>query len=210
MDTSLFLLFVPACFAINLAFGPNNLLAITHGARYGLRSAVLAALGRLVGFAAMIATAGLGMGALLQASGLAFDIVKYVGAGYLVWLGIRLLRAPMQDAEVRVEGTGESSTLGALARREFTVAIGNPKAILVFTAFFPQFVARDAYAQSYLLLGATFLALEMVAVAIYAGIGVHVSRMAHRHAPTGWFNRASGSMMIVFGLLLALVRRPAA
>jgi threonine/homoserine/homoserine lactone efflux protein len=209
MTLSAYLLFLPACFAINMAFGPNNLLSVTNGARHGVSPAVLAAGGRLVAFAIMIAIAGLGMGAVLVASEVAFDVIKYIGAAYLVWIGIRLLRAPaptMQEAAA----SAAPPSLRALARQEFTVAAGNPKAILVFTAFFPQFVVPGAYASSYLLLGLTFLVFELVAIALYALLGARMRRLADGSRAMRWFNRVSGSMMVGFGLILAFTRRPAA
>jgi threonine/homoserine/homoserine lactone efflux protein len=209
MTLSAYLLFLPACFAINMAFGPNNLLSVTNGARHGVSPAVLAAGGRLAAFAIMIAIAGLGMGAVLVASEVAFDVIKYIGAAYLVWIGIRLLRAPaptMQEAAA----SAAPPSLRALARQEFTVAAGNPKAILVFTAFFPQFVVPGAYASSYLLLGLTFLVFELVAIALYALLGARMRRLADGSRAMRCFNRVSGSMMVGFGLILAFTRRPAA
>lgn len=210
MTLASYLLFLPACFALNMAFGPNNLLSVGNGARWGVGPAVVAALGRLLAFALMIAVAGVGMGALLATSALAFNLVKWLGAAYLVWLGIKLLRAPAPPLAAPDETAPQTPDLRALARQEFTVAIGNPKAILIFTAFFPQFVAPEAYAMSYLLLGLSFLALEMVAIALYALLGARVRRLARGGPAMRWFNRASGSMMIGFGLLLAAARRPGA
>ena len=210
MTLATYLLFLPACFALNMAFGPNNLLSVNNGARWGVRPAVVAALGRLLAFALMIAVAGIGMGALLAASALAFNLVKWLGAAYLIWLGIKLLRAPAPSLAATDDAIAQAPDLRALARQEFTVAIGNPKAILVFTAFFPQFVAPEAYAQSYLLLGMSFLGLEVVAIALYALLGARVRRLARGGPAMRWFNRVSGSMMIGFGLLLAAARRPGA
>ncbi|RSZ37646.1 LysE family translocator [Variovorax beijingensis] len=210
MTLSTYLLFLPACFAINMAFGPNNLLSVTNGARHGVSPAVIAAGGRLAAFAIMIAIAGLGMGAVLVASELAFDVIKYIGAAYLVWIGIRLLRAPAPAAEAQASDAAAPPSMRALVRQEFTVAAGNPKAILVFTAFFPQFVVPGAYATSYLLLGTTFLLLEVVAIALYAMLGARMRRLASGSRAMRWFNKVSGSMMVGFGLLLAFTRRPAA
>lgn len=208
MTLSAYLLFLPACFAINMAFGPNNLLSVTNGAKHGVSPAVIAASGRLVAFAVMIAIAGLGMGAVLVASELAFDVIKYIGAAYLVWIGVRLLRAPAPTAQVQAHEVAPPS-MRALVRQEFTVAAGNPKAILVFTAFFPQFVVPGAYASSYLLLGLTFLVFELVAIALYALLGARMRRLANGSRAIRWFNRVSGSMMVGFGLILAFTRRPA-
>jgi len=210
MTLSTYLLFLPACFAINMAFGPNNLLSVTNGARHGVSPAVIAAGGRLAAFAIMIAIAGLGMGAVLVASELAFDVIKYIGAAYLVWIGVRLLRTPAPAAEAQAADAAAPPSMRALVRQEFTVAAGNPKAILVFTAFFPQFVVPGAYATSYLLLGTTFLLLEVVAIALYAMLGARMRRLANGSRAMRWFNKVSGSMMVGFGLLLAFTRRPAA
>jgi len=210
MTLSTYLLFLPACFAINMAFGPNNLLSVTNGARHGVSPAVIAAGGRLAAFAIMITIAGLGMGAVLVASELAFDVIKYIGAAYLVWIGVRLLRAPAPAAEAQAADAAAPPSMRALVRQEFTVAAGNPKAILVFTAFFPQFVVPGAYATSYLLLGTTFLLLEVVAIALYAMLGARMRRLANGSRAMRWFNKVSGSMMVGFGLLLAFTRRPAA
>ncbi|MDR6287687.1 MULTISPECIES: LysE family translocator [Inquilinus] len=202
-----YLLFLPACFAINMAFGPNNLLSLSNGARDGTFRAVAAASGRLVAFAIMIAVAGLGLGTLLTASEVAFAAVKWIGAAYLVWLGIKLLRAdaPVLDRDA----AGRPQPLQALIRQEFWVAAGNPKAILVFTAFFPQFVVPSDYAASFALLGASFLVLEVVAITAYALIGARLGRVFRTARPFRWLNRISGSLMIGFGLLLAAARRPA-
>jgi threonine/homoserine/homoserine lactone efflux protein len=205
-------LFLPACFAINMALGPNNVLSISNGARNGARCAIFVALGRLLAFSAMIAIAGLGLGALLLASGTLFTLLKFGGAAYLVWIGIKLFRSgpvPLSHTPQDAGSDRASNKLRRLAKQEFLVAAGNPKAILVFTAFFPQFVDRSAYATSFVVLGATFLMLELVAIAIYAVIGARLGALANGAGGFRWFNRVSGSIMIVFGLLLAFLRRPA-
>jgi threonine/homoserine/homoserine lactone efflux protein len=201
-------LFLPACFAINMALGPNNVLSISNGARNGVRCAVLVAFGRLLAFAVMIAIAGLGLGALLLASATLFTALKFGGAAYLVWIGIKLFRSGptllARPAEEARDGRAPYN-LRQLTKQEFIVAAGNPKAILVFTAFFPQFVDRSAYA----VLGSTFLVLELVAISIYAVIGARLGTLVSSSRGLRWFNRVSGSTMIGFGLLLAFLRRPA-
>lgn len=202
------LLFVSACFALNMAFGPNNLLSITIGAQYGLPVALLAAAGRVVAFVMMIAVAALGMGALLMASEVAFTVVKFLGASYLVWLGFKILRS-RADVPSERHDLGKQGVRGFI-RREFLVAIGNPKAILIFTAFFPQFVVPGNYWGSFLVLGAIFLSLELVAIALYAYAGTRLSGIMRNARGLCWINRISGSTMIVFGALLAAARRPTA
>ena len=200
------LLFVPACFALNMAFGPNNILSVNVGAKHGVRAAMLAALGRLIAFVIMIAVAALGMGALLMASEIAFTAAKLLGAVYLVWLGFKMLFAEAEPQSERPE-VGVNG-IRSFMRKEFVIAIGNPKAILIFTAFFPQFVMPTSYWRSFLVLGAIFLALELVAVAIYAFAGTRLSVVMRDARGARWINRISGSTMISFGILLAAARRP--
>ena len=203
MPLETLLLFLPACFALNLAFGPNNLLSLTNAARQGVGFAVLAASGRLIAFAPMIAISAAGLGLLLATSAVVFNIVKLLGAAYLIYLGIRLL---LSASSARL-GAGATLSLGNAFRQECLVALGNPKAILIFTAFFPQFVAPDNYWQSFAILGALFLVLELIAIALYACLGRFVAKAAAQRLV--WLTRASGFAMIVFGSLLALSRREA-
>jgi threonine/homoserine/homoserine lactone efflux protein len=199
------LLFIPACFALNLAFGPNNLMALTNGAQRGPVFALLAGVGRLLVFAPMIALSALGLGLVLSTSALVFTVIKILGAGYLVWLGVKLLKTASTEAAAEMSGT--PLRLKACFRSEALVALGNPKAILIFAAFFPQFVKVDAYLLSYLTLGGVFLVLEAAAILIYALVGSLAARSAA--AKLHWFHRGSGVGMILFGLLLLLTKRPA-
>jgi threonine/homoserine/homoserine lactone efflux protein len=207
MQLDTFLLFAPACFAINMAFGPNNLLSLTNAARSGIAPAILAAAGRIVSFAIMIAIAGVGLGAILAASETVFTVVKWAGAAKLIWIGVKQIRAgaPVLSGDA----SGAPLSLSKLTLQELWVAAGNPKAILVFTAFFPQFVDAQAYALSFTILGATFLAFESVAIMVYAFIGAKLGRYFRNGRALTWFNRTSGTMMIGFGLALMFTRRPA-
>lgn len=198
------LVFLPACLALNLAFGPNNLLSLTSGTTRGVAFAMGAGLGRLIAFVPMIAISAVGLGVILQASALVFTIVKAVGAAYLVWLGIRLLRAG-GDAGARDAGAATQS-FRAVFRAEALVALGNPKALLIFAAFFPQFVNPGDYWRSYLVVASSFLALEAMAILTYAIVGWNMGRATKGHLQ--WFRKASGVAMISFGALLLFTRRP--
>lgn len=197
-------LFIPACFALNLAFGPNNLLALTHGAQMGVRFAGLAAAGRLLVFIPMIAISALGMGAVMAASASLFTLIKLLGAGYLIWIGWTCLRSASQMT-LTTQPTTDIPLIFA-TRREAFIAASNPKAILIFAAFFPQFVDPNAYPQSYAIMGALFLMLEAVAITIYASIGAIAAKRTAQNL--SWFQTASGIGMIIFGLLLLAAKRP--
>lgn len=199
-------LFVPACFAINLAFGPNNLMAMTNGAQQGIAFSASAAVGRLLAFAPMILASALGLGLILATSALVFTIAKAVGAAYLIYLGIKLLRAPPQGRDA---GDAPSMDLSTAFRREALVALSNPKAILTFAAFLPQFVSIERYWTDYALVGGIFLALEMLAILTYAAVGRLAARGAGLGAARlGLVHKLSGGAMVVFGAALLLARRP--
>ncbi|MFZ2242218.1 MAG: LysE family translocator [Gordonia amarae] len=196
--------FIPTCFALNLAFGPNNLLSITHGAQRGIGFAAAAGAARLAAFVPMILASALGLGALLSVSAAAFNVLKVLGALYLIYLGVRLLIGgvrPKPPEEV------DPVSLREAMRSEGTVALTNPKAILIFTAFFPQFVAVDHYWLSYVIVAGLFLVFEGVAIALYAALG----RLARAFIATRlhWLQRVSGVGMMVFGGLLLFAKQPA-
>lgn len=153
MDIWKLLLFIPACFALNMAPGPNNLLAMNNARCYGFRAAFVASLGRIAAFSAMIALSASGLAVILYTSEMLFLAIKLVGALYLLWIAFNLWRSessPISDLD-------NSRNYAGLAKQEFTLAAGNPKAILIFTAFLPQFVDANANVQEqFFALGSTF------------------------------------------------------
>lgn len=205
MELSTLLLFVPACCALNLAPGPNNLLSVSNATRYGFRASCSAALGRLLAFAGMIALAASGLAVVLHASAALFYAIKIAGALYLFWLAWQLWRAAPATEEEGATGPGG---FWRLARQEFFVAAGNPKAILIFTAFLPQFVDPGRpMAPQFALLGVLFLVFEMGAVAVYAAIGTKLRRWFAQPRGKRMFNRTCAGLLSGAGLGLLLARR---
>jgi homoserine/homoserine lactone efflux protein len=207
MPLEIWLLFIPACFAINLYPGPNNLVALGNGARFGFGHACLAALGRLPAFALMIGLVAVGLGVVLAASETFFTALKWVGAAYLIWLGVKMIRSRVDLAAMA--GAAVREPLGRLAGREFFVAATNPKAIVTFTAFFPQFLVPGGdYVTQIALMGAAFIGFEAVSITLYAYGGSRVGALAGTAKRMAWVNRISGVALIGSGVLLALARRP--
>ncbi|TDV49177.1 threonine/homoserine/homoserine lactone efflux protein [Pseudomonas graminis] len=205
MDLSTLAVFIPACFALNMAPGPNNLLSISNASRYGFISACSGGIGRLLAFAIMIALAAVGLTAVLHTSELLFHGIKLVGAAYLFYLAVQLWRAA---AEAEGETVVASKGLGALARQEFLVAIGNPKAILLFTAFLPQFVDQSGVVSTqFAQLGAMFLALECIAIALYCWMGVHARRLFAKPSGKRLFNRLCAGLLASAASFLLVARR---
>ncbi|EOB7984242.1 TPA: LysE family translocator, partial [Pseudomonas aeruginosa] len=169
-------LFVPACFALNLAPGPNNLLSLNNAARHGFATASLAGGGRLLAFAGMLALAASGLALVLHTSAWLFLAIKVLGAAYLLWLAVQLWRTDAQP--LANEASPARPSLWRLGRQEFLVAAGNPKAILIFTAFLPQFVdPGQPLGAQFAQLGAAFLLLEWLAIALYSYAGLHLGRL---------------------------------
>lgn len=205
MDISTLAVFVPACFALNMAPGPNNLLSISNATRYGFARSCMGGVGRLLAFAIMIALAAVGLTAVLHTSEWLFHAIKIIGAGYLFYLAVQLWRAKGDEAGepgVSVKG------MGSLARQEFLVAIGNPKAILLFTAFLPQFVDQaGVVAEQFAVLGGLFLALECIAIALYAWMGVHARRLFARPSGKRLFNRICAGLLASAASVLLVARK---
>lgn len=196
-------IFIPACFALNCAPGPNNMLAFSNAARLGLVPALLGGLGRMPAFMLLIGVTIVGLGAVLAASATAFIIVKMLGAAYLIYVGIQFWRKARELAAAR----SLDSAIGTLMRRDFVIAISNPKAIAVFTAFFPQFIDASQPAWSQLAaMGGVFLALEVAAVALYVVGGVLLGKMLKSERIFVHLNRLVGAVLIASGGTMVLSR----
>jgi len=210
MSLETLLLFIPACFALNMAPGPNNLLSVSNATRYGFWVAAIAGIGRLVAFILMIAIAAAGLATILQTSLLLFYVIKVVGAGYLFYLAFQLWRAS-PSGEGRQDGAPVRKSIRSLARQEFLVAAGNPKAILIFTAFLPQFVdPAQPSGPQFGILGLLFLGLEWIAIAAYSYIGSHLRVWFSVPARQVAFNRTCASLLGIAGIGLLAARRSAA
>jgi len=210
------LLFAPLAVAIALTPGPNNFCALNNGIREGVRPAILATAGRVSAFAIFLTISALGLGAMLLASETAFTAIKWVGAAYLFYLGLRAWRssdfgnlqladdpAPEACAAVRARRSWRS-----MSTQEFLLGISNPKAIVLFAAVFPQFIdpARPATFQ-FAVLGAIYLAAEFVSSAVYAIGGRHIRRVVRTSRGARRLNKATGGFFIGAGSLMALSHR---
>ncbi len=205
MDTVSLLFFIPACFALNLSPGPNNLMAMANAQRFSFRVAVIAGAGRLLAFSLMIFLAATGVATVLYASEKIFLIVKVGGALYLFWLAWQLWHADVKPEQTLC---GQEKSLLLLMRQEFLMAIGNPKAILIFTAFLPQFVnPQQPVLPQFALLGLVFLVLEWLAITSYALMGVYLRQWFARPEMRGMFNRGCAGLLAAAGAGLMASRQ---
>ena len=201
MDLHTWLIYLVAAVGLSLSPGPNGLLALTHGALHGWRRALYTIFGGTFGFVAVIALSMFGIGALLQASLVWLTVMKWVGGAYLVWLGIQVWRSPPIGIEVR--GSVEPRAGWTLFQQGALSALTNPKGILFFVAFLPQFIepARSLFVQ-FVIMAGTFAVIEIATE-------VFIASMAHRISP--WlrrvgrrFNQTCGGIFMAIGAALPL------
>ncbi|TCP76701.1 threonine/homoserine/homoserine lactone efflux protein [Pseudomonas putida] len=201
LDT--WLIYLLASIGLSLTPGPNSLLALTHGALYGARRTLFTIVGGVFGFSALIALAMFGLSALLQTSASVLSVLKWVGGAYLVWLGIQLWRSPGLHLELTVR----SARLGnaGLFRQGLLSAMANPKVLLFYGAFLPQFIdPQHGLMLQFVVMAATFASVEFLVEYLLA-------RLAFRIRP--WlakggkgFNRCCGSLFALIGVALPLGR----
>ena len=139
MELGTWLLYFAASVGLSASPGPNGLLALTHGALHGSRKTLNTIVGGAVGFVVIIALSMFGIGALLQSSLTWLVVLKWLGGAYLVYLGVQVWRSPPIDLE---PSKGPAvATPWVMFRQGALSALTNPKAVLFFAAFLPQFIA---------------------------------------------------------------------
>lgn len=201
MQFHTWLIYLVAAIGLSLSPGPNGLLALTHGALHGRRKTLYTIFGGALGFIAVIALSMFGIGALLKTSLVWLAVLKWLGGAYLVWLGVQVWRSPPIGIEARVSVQPRAGW--SLFRQGALSALTNPKGILFFAAFLPQFIdpARSLVVQ-FVVMAGTFAAIEIATELLIAS-------MAHRISP--WlarvgrrFNQVCGGVFVAIGIALPL------
>ncbi len=203
MSLQTWLLYLAAAIGLSLTPGPNSLLALTHGALHGHRRTLFTVAGGAVGFTALIALSMLGIGALLQTSAHALTVLKLLGGAYLVWLGVQLWRAPAID--LRADGGARGVRALVLFRQGLLTAVSNPKALLFYGAFLPQFIdpKRDLMTQ-FVVMAVVFVVIEIITEVLLAMLAHRVRPWLQRQGRR--FNRACGGLFVAMGVALPLTR----
>ncbi|SFI04772.1 LysE family translocator [Modicisalibacter xianhensis] len=207
MALSTWLLFVTVAAVSILSPGPAFLMAVRNGMAGGVRRVALSSLGNISGLLVIASAAVLGLGVVLTTSEMLFMILKLCGAGYLLYLGVRQWRNPASLVVARPD----TSTRGRA--RVFSegvlVALSNPKAILFFTALFPQFLdPRLPLAPQFTIMVGTFMVLSFTTLMAYGSLARQIARWLGSARRTRWFNRLVGSAFIGLGVSLLRLRQP--
>ncbi len=208
-DTPQLLMFIAAGWLLNLTPGPDVLFVATSALKHGVRAGMVAALGIVSGCFVHVFAAALGVGALLAASSTAFTLLKWLGAAYLAWMGVKLLFAKGGSAIASAGATfsPEPADLRRVYRQGFLTNVLNPKVALFFLAFVPQFIAPGTpdKLSAFLLLGLLFNLNSLPVNFGYAWLaGWAARRVGSVQRAMRWMDRAAGAMFVGFGLSLAM------
>jgi len=201
-------LFVLSALLLNITPGPDTLYILGRSTSLGWRAGATAAFGIGAGALVHISAAALGLSAILAASATAFSVVKYLGAAYLLYVGIALIRSS-GETPASVPDSGRALSLKNIFWQGFLTNVLNPKVALFFLAFLPQFVAADAPSKplAFFFLGAIF---DVNGTLWNLGVAWSAARITGRLGPgpsvKKWFNRCVGGVFIGVGLRLAFSR----
>lgn len=205
MNLTTLMLYTSSCFIGALIPGPTSLLAMANGTSRNRRLVAVGMAGAALSDILIVAAVGLGLGAMLLASQQLFEVLKWLGVGYLAWLGLQLWRstpAALDSAQV-----GAGARQGEVFRRSFSVALTNPKVLLFFTAFLPQFVdPSQPTLPQYAILALVSAGVDILVMALYAAGGVQAARYL---TATGMrrLNKCCGATLLSLAAFLALYRR---
>ena len=204
MSFDIWLAFVAASSVLLLIPGPTILLVLSYALSKGRSVAVASAAGVALGDLIAMTLSLAGLGALVLASATAFTVLKWIGAVYLVWLGIKLIRSAPKDGlapkhDVTAHGVFRHATI---------VTALNPKSIAFFISFVPQFIRPDApLLPQFITLIATFVTLAALNALTCALLADHLRRIIARPGILTWMTRAGGATLIGMGVLTATLRR---
>jgi threonine/homoserine/homoserine lactone efflux protein len=203
MSLQVYLAFIAACIALALLPGPIVTLLIANGLRHGTRAALTNIAGVQLGLVIALGVVAVGLTSLMATMGYWFDWVRFAGAAYLVWLGVKLIRSPVEGVSADAP---PPPPRGGFFLQGFVVALSNPKLLVFFGAFLPQFMdmSKDHVSQV-AVLGVTFMVIAGLTDATYALLAGR-ARTFFSAKRTRLMSRVSGGFMIGGGVWLALTR----
>jgi threonine/homoserine/homoserine lactone efflux protein len=202
MSLEFYLAYVLACVVVVIVPGPTVTVIVANSLTHGARAGLLNIAGTQLGLAVMMVIVLVGLAALIETMGVWFDAVRFAGAAYLIWLGWKLLRSPGSFADP----TKVSVPRGGFFLQGFLVLMSNPKALLLFGAFIPQFVDPNAnYVGQVVLLGVTAMVTAGIFDSAYALVAGRARGLLSAQR-VRLISRVSGGFLIGGGLWLALAR----
>lgn len=203
------LVYALAVLVLTATPGPSVLLCVSKSVSSGFNCAMASAIGSLSAIFAIMTLSFTGLGMVLATSDTVFSIVKWVGAAYLIYLGIKALTSKQQSFTLDDTKLGRKALL-AHSWSGFVVGASNPKAIVFFTALFPQFIQADQpLLLQYAVMASTFTIMELFWLAFYSAVGSRSSRWLLKPGRARRFNQLTGGMFVSAGVLLSTSSRAA-
>jgi len=209
MPLDLWLTFAAASFVVLVIPGPTILLVISYAITQGRRVAVATALGVALGDLIAVTASMAGLGAIMLTSAWAFTVLKWVGAAYLVYLGIKLLRSPphLGDLSTPAQTPAQTPAKQIFGHAALVTAL-NPKGIIFIIAFVPQFLSPELPATAqFVTMGVTFVSFGAINALAYALLADQLRLRIRRPSVLTWMNRIGGSALITMGALTATMQR---
>ncbi|WP_182340723.1 LysE family translocator [Comamonas koreensis] len=207
MPIELWFAFVAASALLLIIPGPTILTVISYSMAQGRRANVPLVAAVALGDSTALVVSLLGLGALLAASAWWFTVVKWAGGLYLLYLGIKLLRAGISPSELAAAPV--SSSRWKLFANTYLVTALNPKGIVFFVAFLPQFISAEApLARQLWILAITFVVMATLNATLYAAFASSARKLLSSPRSLRWFNMAGGGLLSAAGVWELLARRP--
>jgi threonine/homoserine/homoserine lactone efflux protein len=208
MTLSTYLLYLAAVALLVLTPGPTMLMSMTNAIAHGAPKAMASASGSITAALGMILLSSLGLGAVLAASDTAFWVLKLLGGAYLIYLGIKTFRSSVSSFDLPAASAQTGVSMRQLYVQGLLVGGSNPKALLFFAAFFPQFVdSQLPWAPQFAVLALTFVVFEFTTLSLCTLFAARIAPWLRQAGRARVFNRVSGSLFAGMGCLLLVARK---
>jgi homoserine/homoserine lactone efflux protein len=210
MAWEIWLAFIGAAVVIAVSPGAGAIQSMATGLTHGVRRGYWSILGLEMGLMLQLLLVALGLGALVTSSIVAFNVVKWIGVAYLIYLAVRQWRTATRDLREQVGTATSDGGRAALVLRGFLVNATNPKGLVFFLAVLPQFVVPTApLLPQYLAIGVTMFAVDVVVMGLYTGLAVRLLHWMHTPRQQTIVNRVFSGLFATAAVVLSLVRRGA-